>query len=193
MSKRSSIIKQFALYLLLACLFFTSANAAEANNETVFFESGAEYIGEVIFGSLPHGRGTVVWPDGASYDGEFFNGMLHGKGTLTYDNEDVYTGDFSYGYRSGKGTMTFANGDTYTGEWSADMMHGNGKYTFKAPDPARPKKNDVYSGAWCFNMMHGKGTYTYANGKSQSGYWLKNQYMGSKLTNEIKAALKEWK
>jgi len=112
--------------------------------------------------------------------------MPDGKGTFDYTNGDVYVGQFEYGFRSGKGIMTFANGDTYNGEWKADMMHGKGTYTFLTPDPTKPKKNDVYTGQWRFNMMHGKGSYKFANGTTQSGYWVENSYVGKKLTNSVK-------
>jgi hypothetical protein len=31
-----------------------------------------------------HGFGHLVWPNGRSYEGEFFNDMKHGKGTYKW-------------------------------------------------------------------------------------------------------------
>jgi hypothetical protein len=184
MKKRSRL----SIVLLLALLMFatTISYALAENANTIILNSGATYTGEVVLNNVPNGEGVAMWPDGSKYEGEFFNGMPNGKGTFYYTNGDVYIGQFEYGFRSGKGKMTFVNGDTYDGEWKADMMHGKGTYTFITPDPDHPKKNDVYSGQWRYNMMHGKGSYKFANGTTKAGYWVRNTYSGSKLTDAVK-------
>ena len=42
----------------------------------------AKYIGDVMIGK-PHGIGTVVYPDGNKYVGEWMNGLFHGQGIYT--------------------------------------------------------------------------------------------------------------
>ena len=179
----------FVTVVIFSIIPILCGSSVFADN-TITLESGAIYTGSLWEG-IPHGHGEVYWPDDSVYSGEFNMGFMHGNGILAFGNGDKYEGAFEYGYRSGKGIMSYANGDTYNGDWFLDKMHGNGKYTFHTPDPAFPKKNDVYSGGWSLNMMHGKGQYTFANGKSQSGYWVHNEYRGSKLTDEIKRAIGE--
>ena len=41
----------------------------------------------------------------------------NGQGTMTYPNGDTYTGEFKGGKQNGLGTYTWANGTTHTGEW----------------------------------------------------------------------------
>lgn len=188
MSKICLRSRSVVLFLVVAVMLsFCPIVTSYATSITL--DNGGIYTGETVYNSIPNGTGTVAWPDGTKYDGEFFNGMIHGKGTTSYPEGNIYTGTFEYGYRSGTGKMTFTNGDVYDGEWKADMMHGKGKYTFYAPDPTRPTKNDVYNGQWRFNMMHGKGTYRFASGKTTEGYWVMNSYRGTKLTSEIKAEI----
>ncbi len=39
------------------------------------------YTGERNSDGLPHGRGTMTYPDGYKYTGEFKDGRRHGQGT----------------------------------------------------------------------------------------------------------------
>ena len=57
----------------------------------------AEYKGDVVIGR-PHGVGTLVYPDGNKYVGEFMNGLFHGQGIYT-----IASDGYSYigGYRIG--------------------------------------------------------------------------------------------
>ena len=43
----------------------------------------AKYKGDVVIG-LPHGVGTVVYPDGNKYVGEGMNGLFHGQGIYNF-------------------------------------------------------------------------------------------------------------
>lgn len=56
---------------------------------------------------IPHGYGTLNWPDGASY-----------------------TGDIRDGKANGQGRFTHANGDTYQGQFLEDQAHGHGEYIY---------------------------------------------------------------
>ena len=42
----------------------------------------AKYKGDVVIGR-PHGVGTLIYPDGNKYVGEFLNGLFHGQGIYT--------------------------------------------------------------------------------------------------------------
>ena len=57
----------------------------------------AKYIGDVMIGK-PHGIGTVVYPDGNKYVGEWMNGLFHGQGIYTIaSNEYSYVGEYRIG------------------------------------------------------------------------------------------------
>ena len=58
----------------------------------------AKYKGDVVI-EKPHGVGTVVYPDGNKYVGEWMNGLFHGQGTQTYPEGGKYEGGWKNGVR----------------------------------------------------------------------------------------------
>ena len=57
----------------------------------------AKYIGDVMIGR-PHGVGTVVYPDGNKYVGEWMNGLFHGQGIYTTASDGYrYVGEYRIG------------------------------------------------------------------------------------------------
>mgnify|MGYP003643513289 CR=1 FL=1 len=65
---------------------------------------------------------TIVTP-------EMIDGGYTGKGTITYPSGNKYVGEFNDGKYNGKGTMTYPSGTNYVGEFKDDAMHGKGTYT----------------------------------------------------------------
>jgi hypothetical protein len=54
-------------------------------------ESGHKYEGHWIKGKhIMHGKGTLIYPDGAIYDGWFKNNYPHGTGRIIWANKDIY-------------------------------------------------------------------------------------------------------
>ena len=57
----------------------------------------AKYKGDVVIGR-PHGVGTLVYPDGNKYVGEFMNGLFHGQGEYTISSNGYsYVGEYRIG------------------------------------------------------------------------------------------------
>ena len=57
----------------------------------------AIYKGDVVMGR-PDGVGTLVYPDGNKYVGEFIIGLFHGHGIYTIaSNGYIYTGEYRIG------------------------------------------------------------------------------------------------
>ena len=57
----------------------------------------AKYKGDVVIGR-PHGVGTLVYPDGNKYIGEFMNGLFHGQGIYTIASDGYsYVGEYRIG------------------------------------------------------------------------------------------------
>ena len=70
----------------------------------------AEYNGDVVIGK-PHGVGTVVYPDGNKYVGEWMNGLFHGQGIYTTaSNGYSYVGEYRIGFLW-NGTMKEKDGN----------------------------------------------------------------------------------
>ena len=57
----------------------------------------AKYKGDVVIGR-PHGVGTLVYPDGNKYVGEWMNGLFYGQGIYTIaSNGYSYIGEYRIG------------------------------------------------------------------------------------------------
>ena len=73
-----------------------------------------------------HGQGTMTWPNGDEYVGEWKNDKMDGQGTMTWGNGDLYEGDWQDDIMNGEGTYIWANGDEYTGNWKNGVQDGQG-------------------------------------------------------------------
>ena len=93
-------------------------------------------------GGGPDEKGTFTWPDGSTYDGEWFEGRMHGNGTYTSLDGKKYDGEWFEGKRHGKGIFTWPDDSTYDGEWFEGRMHGNGTYTW--PDGTQHVPSTTY-------------------------------------------------
>ena len=51
-------------------------------------------------------------------------------GTLTFPSGEKYVGEWRRDKRHGQGTNTFAEGSKYVGEWKDGKRHGQGTYTY---------------------------------------------------------------
>jgi hypothetical protein len=68
-----------------------------------------------------HGVGTIVYPDGAVYEGQFRGGQCHGAGRHVFGRG----GAASSGWRG-----WVREGDAYDGGWRRNMRHGTGVWTW---------------------------------------------------------------
>ena len=69
-------------------------------------------------------KGTLTFPNGDKYIGEFKDGKKHGKGTSTWDNGLKHVGEYKNGKRHGKGTQTFSDGEKWVGKYKSFYKHG---------------------------------------------------------------------
>ena len=76
------------------------------------------YTGQLI-GNTFHGYGSYVSyaADGASYEGEWRDGVFHGQGTMTFSNGATLSGEFKDGEPHGTMTMTSPDGNAQTVEY----------------------------------------------------------------------------
>jgi hypothetical protein len=66
--------------------------------------------------SVPHGYGTITFPNGNRYEGRWVNGKRTGFGKYFYSNGSRYEGEVQDGHLHGHGVLTFANGNHYEGK-----------------------------------------------------------------------------
>ena len=87
--------------------------------------------GSVLDGE-PSGRGTLIFPSGDRYTGEFARGVFHGQGRFAWKNGNRYEGAWKLGRKHGPGRLTWASGDGWEGEFRDEQQTDNGK-SFSAP------------------------------------------------------------
>ncbi|XP_038072348.1 alsin-like isoform X2 [Patiria miniata] len=148
----------------------------------------------------PHGKGTLQWPDGRKYSGQFVQGQQHGYGvyttpstekgikaqvyegewqescmsgygTLRYSNGDIYQGDFNDGMRHGHGIIHSSTGNLYIGEWHNDRRHGYGIMEERL-------RGEKYMGKWENDCRHGNGMVITMAGLYYEGLFTQNKLMG---------------
>ncbi len=125
----------------------------------------------VCVGNCVNGYGTILYPSGNRYEGNWKYQKQYGKGTLSLKNGDKYVGEFLDGYRNGQGTYYWENGDKYVGEFVKNKRTGYGSYSYK--------NGELYIGDFKDDKKHGNGIFTYRDGKKCEGRWSKNE----KLSN----------
>ena len=114
-----------------------------------------------------NGKGTLTYPSGRNYNGEWENGVFHGQGTYTSPDVSTYVGEWKDGKRDGQGTLTYPSGRNYDGEWKNGKEHGQGTYSFpngskfegefrdgKWWNGAEYDKNGNITGKWVNGEIH---------------------------------------
>ena len=94
-----------------------------------------------------------------------------GKGSICYPDGGQYTGDFKDGKRNGSGTMIFSNYDRYEGAWENDKMEGKGEYLFY--DLKRDGYSKSYKGDFHDGKIEGRGVFT-SQKETFIGEWQRN-------------------
>eukprot|EP00344_Euplotes_crassus_P000987 CAMPEP_0197006510 /NCGR_PEP_ID=MMETSP1380-20130617/35413_1 /TAXON_ID=5936 /ORGANISM="Euplotes crassus, Strain CT5" /LENGTH=322 /DNA_ID=CAMNT_0042426121 /DNA_START=98 /DNA_END=1064 /DNA_ORIENTATION=+ len=181
-----------------------SLNARYNDKQRVFKgksvqENGAEYQGEHDKETgARHGMGTMVWADGARYDGWWRNDRANGPGRLIMASGDMYDGEWINDRANGHGHYIHYRGTEYEGQWHNDLQHGEGRETF--PDGSTytgqfrlGKKygsgkfewpdGSKYEGGFENNIMNGKGEYTWADGRGYNGDWVDGQMHGKEYSS----------
>ena len=89
-----------------------AAAAAAGADEILDLGDGRVYRGEVLDGR-PHGEGTMIWPSGTAYFGQWAHGARYGTGTYRDREGGVYADEYRDGERSGHSRFTWPNGAAY--------------------------------------------------------------------------------
>lgn len=139
-----------------------------------------------IKGNCENGYGTLVYPSGARYEGNFKDGFFHGKGVFDSSDNNRYIGDWVRNIRQGKGRMIFANGDEYFGAFVDNKIQGQGEMKYA--------NGNFYSGNWENERRSGRGELIYANGDKYKGDFF-NDYphgQGTMIYNSGAKYIGEW-
>jgi cell division septation protein DedD len=150
-------MKTFGTFLLLGICFLSTNTFGDCisgdcmnGQGTMTFPDGRIYEGQWKDENR-NGQGTMSFPDGGRLVGQWKDGRFSGHGTMIY-SFGIYEGQWKDGMKSGQGTMTYPDGSNYEGHWKDDMRTGQGIYTYS--DGA------IYVGQWKDDRKNGLGTYT---------------------------------
>jgi hypothetical protein len=80
----------------------------------------------VVPGDQLQGDGTLFWPDGRRYEGDFAAGKKAGRGTFEWPNGNRYVGEFANDAREGLGVFYWRDGTVFEGTFENNKMHGFG-------------------------------------------------------------------
>lgn len=90
---------------------------------------------------VPHGQGTVKFPNKSMYTGEWEDGEMHGRGKFEWEDGSSYDGDYKNHKKHGNGRFVFASGNYYEGCWEDGYQHGKGIMFDK-------KGEEIQKGIW---------------------------------------------
>lgn len=94
------------------------------------YKDGSIYYGALENGKPADGQGTMIYPSGNRYDGEYRDGDRNGCGTFNFSNGRRYIGQFEADQFSGKGTWILETGERYIGEFKNNQCSGKGTFIF---------------------------------------------------------------
>lgn len=169
------------------------------------------YHGEIL-NDLPHGRGTIFYPNGVlQYSGYFFEGKYHGWGNLFYNQATdthpllKYTGEFYKGKAQGFGHFYTSDRyfdesqNTFLHKWEGVCLAWIGHFSENHPHGHGRQYNEfaelIYEGRMDTGLYHGKGK-LYENGKLKYvGNWRNNKKNGQGIeyTDGIQTFQGRWK
>ncbi len=113
---------------------------------------GGKYKGELKAGK-PHGKGSILLPNGTKYSGYWKEGKPNGLGKVLYPSGGVYEGEVLNGKRNGRGRYSYPDGRIFFGEWKddkfirsfrekEDTLQERSHTSFKAEQQELYKKNE---------------------------------------------------
>ena len=110
-------------------LYYANGTSAELNVDegSLTYADGTVYYGPLDADYRKHGEGKLVWTNGDTYTGDFYEDKITGYGTFSFACGDVYEGDLIDGMKEGSGKYYSSDGSEYEGEFKNDMRHGKGQ------------------------------------------------------------------
>lgn len=136
---------------------------------TLTFPSGNKYVGEFRDNKFS-GWGTYAFASGNKYVGEFKDDKFSGQGTYFFTSGNKYVGEFKDDKFNGQGTYIFVNGKKYVGQFEGDKFSGQGTYTFPS--------GNKYVGEFRDDKFNGQGTFSFPNGERYVGQFKDGNFDG---------------
>ncbi|XP_077584361.1 alsin-like [Stigmatopora nigra] len=141
----------------------------------------AQYTGSWLAGRV-HGSGTLRWPDGRTYTGNFNNGLEDGYGECMIPDKllnkaGCYQGHWRHGKIHGFGIYRYATGEVYEGCFNEGQRHGYGMLRSGKKDK---NSSNVFIGQWFCDKRAGYGVCDdITRGEKYMGMWLDDERHGN--------------
>ena len=148
---------------------------------SIFFASGATYIGEMKDGKKS-GKGKSVSKNNTVKEGVFENDLLNGFGKISFLDGQVYEGIFKNDTLSGIGKIRYKSGDSYEGQILNFDESGKGIYKYF--------NGDLFEGNFKEGKLHGEGILKFAKGGLLKGTWNNGDYISGPNKNNSEYAVK---
>jgi len=142
-------------------IFFQGTIDQEKIFGSVEYPDGSIYEGE-FRDKLYHGYGALVYANGDEYKGNFKEGEFNGEGIYKWEDGEYYQGEFLKGKKNGKGTYFYTDGSTYTGDFLMDEMTGEAKFE---------TETTTVIGTFRNARIHGQAEAFYEGSGSYKGLW----------------------
>lgn len=128
----SALVIAFTVYVLVRAITGTWKVGTPPLNPKGFVGPKVEvYVGERNAEGKRHGKGTLTYPNGSVYEGDFVDGKPWGRGKATSRNGDTYIGGWVDGKRHNAGEVHYADGSCFVGTFDKGKKQGRGVLTLK--------------------------------------------------------------
>jgi len=134
-----------------------------------------------ISGNCQNGKGIYIYPSGAVYIGDFYEGEIHGVGVCYYSDGSKYQGEWAHRYPEGKGTKTYADGSQLTGYWKMGQPVDSYGTLLAHVIDGKESENDgseIQTGCLAGDCRSGQGTFAYADGSRYEGQFFEGRPEG---------------
>ena len=152
------------------------------DNLKIYFKKIKKYENGIYEGIMLNDKreikGTMIYSNGAKYEGQWRNDKKNGKGIFTsshyfnckYKVGMKYEGEFKDDKFDGYGITSYTNGDKFEGEWKNNKQYGKGVVSYF--------DGSKYDGEWKDGKFDGIGIFYLKNGERFEGKFFDNKYNG---------------
>ena len=124
------------------------------------------YEGQLDEKNQRNGKGTLKWPNGIIYIGDWANNKANGKGILSFSNFEHYEGMFVDNMFEGEGVYVDEKGTKFEGIWQQNNTEGSGVELYT--------EGHKFEGLYSKGRKNGKGNIFFADGSYFTGFFIKN-------------------